>query len=99
MKVKMDDIFKRKKILKSGEVGKTYEFPTTLTMYTSEEHIKKWIEYSALDSESTFFLRQTLESNICLIQRLCDARSQLPTRESTIFGQSMKDTGGRLDSY
>ena len=35
-KVKMDQIFKRKKILKTGEAGKIYEFPTTLTLHTNE---------------------------------------------------------------
>ena len=54
----------RKKVLKSGVAGKTYEFPSTLTLHTSPELIGKWIDYSVLDSESTFFLREALESKL-----------------------------------
>ena len=56
-KVKMDSLFRRRKILKNGEEGKIYEFPTTLTLHTSDEHIKKWVQYSCLDAETTFFLK------------------------------------------
>lgn len=49
-KVKMESLFARKKILKSGVEGKIYEFPTTLTLHTSDSHIEKWIEYSCLDA-------------------------------------------------
>lgn len=30
----MEHLFRRKKILKSGFEGKTYEFPSTLTLHT-----------------------------------------------------------------
>jgi hypothetical protein len=56
-KTKMEEKFKKKRLLKNGEIGKTYEFPSLLTLHTSEEYIKDWIEYSVLDAESTFYLR------------------------------------------
>lgn len=56
----MENLFARKKVLKTGEVGKIYEFPTTLTLHTTEKYIQKWVEYSVLDAESTFFLREAL---------------------------------------
>lgn len=59
-KIKMQNIFARKKILKNGTEGKTYEFPTTLTMHTTENCLDKWVNYSVLDAESTFFLREAL---------------------------------------
>lgn len=56
-KTKMDDLFRRRKILKSGEEGASYEYPTTLTLHTNIEYLKSWVEYSVLDSEATFYLR------------------------------------------
>ncbi len=47
--------------MKNGVIGKTYEFPSLLTLHTSEEYIKNWIEYSVLDAESTFYLRLILK--------------------------------------
>lgn len=35
--------FRRKRIMKDGEIGKTYEFPSILTLHTSEDYIKDWI--------------------------------------------------------
>ena len=49
-----------KKILNNGVVGKTYEYPNLITLHTNEEFIKSWIEYSVLDAESTFYLRELL---------------------------------------
>ena len=49
-KKKMEHLFMRKKLLKSGEVGKTYEFPSVLTLHTSPEYIHDWVQYSVLDS-------------------------------------------------
>lgn len=63
-KIKMEDIFKRRKILKSGGEGVSYEYPTTLTLHTNIEYMRRWVEYSLLDSESTFFLRETLQSKL-----------------------------------
>ncbi len=60
-KTKIQDKFKRKRIMKNGETGKTYEFPSLLNLHTTEDYIKDWIEYSVLDAESTFYLRLILE--------------------------------------
>lgn len=49
-KVKMEHLFMRKKTLKSGETGKTFEFPSTLTLHTSPKYIHDWVQYSVLDS-------------------------------------------------
>jgi hypothetical protein len=56
----MDEIFKRKRVLKSGDDGISYEYPNTLTLHTNIEFLKKWIQYSVLDSESTYYLRIVL---------------------------------------
>jgi len=34
--------------------------PSILELHTSEEHIEKWIKYSTLDAEATFYLREVL---------------------------------------
>ena len=60
-KKKMDSVFGRKRTLKSGGEGITYEYPTTLTLHTNKQYIEKWINYSVLDSESTFYLKTVLE--------------------------------------
>ena len=39
----------------------SYEFPNTLTLHTNLEYLKKWIDYSVLDSESTFYLGLALK--------------------------------------
>ena len=49
-KVKMEHLFMRKKTLKSGASGKTYEFPSTLTLHTSSRYIHDWVQYAVLDS-------------------------------------------------
>lgn len=56
----MDEIFKRKRVLKSGDNGVSYEYPNILTLHTNIEYLKRWIDYSVLDSESTYYLRITL---------------------------------------
>lgn len=56
----MEDIFKRSRVLKTGGKGVSYEYPNTLTLHTNVEYLKKWIEYSVLDSEATYYLRATL---------------------------------------
>ena len=59
----MELLFGRKRVLKSGAQGITYEYPTTLTLHTNAEYLKDWVTYSVMDSESTFYLRNVLESN------------------------------------
>jgi hypothetical protein len=39
----MDELFKRKRVLKSGGDGVSYEFPNTLTLHTNVEYLKRWI--------------------------------------------------------
>lgn len=46
----MDLLFGRKRILKNGNEGITYEYPNTLTLHTNKEYLPKWINYSVLDS-------------------------------------------------
>ena len=61
-KTKMEDLFRRRRVLKSGGEGTSYEYPNTLTLHTNFEYLKQWIEYAVLDSESTFYLREALKS-------------------------------------
>ena len=56
----MNKLFSKPKILKTGVEGKTIEIPSIIEMHTQKELIEKWVNYSALDAEVTFFLRETL---------------------------------------
>lgn len=64
VKKSMTSIFGRAKILKSGGIGKTIEIPSIVEMHTNKELLPKWIEYSTLDAEATFFLREYLLSKL-----------------------------------
>lgn len=56
----MSKIFARRKILKNGELSKIYEMPEIEEIHTSPDLINKWVEYSCLDAELTYFLREVL---------------------------------------
>lgn len=60
----MRTLFGKKKQLKTGKEGKIYEFPTIVTIHTSPELINKWVEYSTMDSEVTFFLHEVLKQRL-----------------------------------
>ena len=60
IKQNMKKLFLRPKKLKNGEPGKILEIPSIIELHTNFEYIEKWINYSALDAEITFFLRETL---------------------------------------
>ena len=60
----MKQLFAKKKSLKTGETGRTYEFPTIIRMHTDPELIEKWINYSTLDSEITFFVYETFKKKL-----------------------------------
>jgi DNA polymerase I-like protein with 3'-5' exonuclease and polymerase domains len=56
----MEQLFRRRKLLKNGAEGKTSVLPTTLTLHTGPEFVGEWVEYAALDAEAAFYLRHTL---------------------------------------
>jgi DNA polymerase I len=56
----MKQIFGYYKMLKNGSVGKIVIFPEIVEMHTNPLYVKDWIEYSCLDAEITYFLRETL---------------------------------------
>lgn len=64
IKTGMSKIFQRRKRLANGELGKTIEMPSILELHTSPEFVANWISYSALDAETTFFLREVLTKEL-----------------------------------
>ena len=60
IKQNITKLFMRKRILKSGEEGKTWEVPSLIELHTSEKTVVDWVNYCTLDAELTFFLRETL---------------------------------------
>lgn len=64
IKTNMKILFAKKKYLKDGKEGKTLEFPTIIRMHTDPELVNKWIDYSCLDAEITFFAYQVLQQKL-----------------------------------
>ncbi|KAL4512005.1 hypothetical protein ABPG72_012850 [Tetrahymena utriculariae] len=64
LKTNMKQLFGKKKYLKDGKEGKTIEFPNTIRMHTDPELLEKWVHYSCLDAEITFFVFQVLKDEL-----------------------------------
>lgn len=60
VKTKLNNLFKRPRLLKTGEVGKTFEVPTIEELHTKSEEVETWVHYSIMDAESTYYLREVL---------------------------------------
>lgn len=60
IKTDMKKIFAKPKILKNGSEGKTFVYPSIIEMHTDEKLINDWVQYSTLDAEITFFLKEVL---------------------------------------
>lgn len=56
-KIDMKTLFEYKKILKTGEEGKSFVMPSIEELHTNPLFRNKWITYSVLDTECTFYLR------------------------------------------
>ena len=64
-------LFQTKRLLKSGIEGKTFIFPNIEQLHTNEETAQKWVEYSVLDAEVTFYLREALALKLCQMPIVC----------------------------
>ena len=64
VKTSMSRTFTRRKVLKNGELGKTYEMPSFVEIYTSTDLLPKMIQYAAFDADVTFFLREALVAEL-----------------------------------
>ena len=42
--------------------------PDIEEMHTDEKHVTSWVEYSTFDAEITYFLRETLAHQLCMLQ-------------------------------
>ncbi len=54
-------MFARRRILKNGKEGKTFEVPSIIELHTDLKLVKKWIDYSTFDAEITYWLYQSLK--------------------------------------
>ena len=64
VKTSMDTLFAKPKLLKSGLPGKQLVTPSTEELHTNPEYTKTWIEYSTTDAELTFYLRESLVTEL-----------------------------------
>jgi hypothetical protein len=60
-KIDMKTLFSSKKVLKTGEEGKSFIMPDLEELHTSPRYIENWIRYSVIDAESTFYLRDAFQ--------------------------------------
>lgn len=60
-KIDMKILFRNKKLLKSGEEGKSFVMPDLIELHTDQRYLKNWITYSVLDAEVTYYLRDTFQ--------------------------------------
>ena len=60
----MKKIFGKAKLKKDGTPGKTMILPPVEEIQEDPESRDKWIEYSALDAQATWFLRESLEAKL-----------------------------------
>jgi DNA polymerase-1 len=76
----MKKIFGKPKLKKDGTPGKTMILPPIEEIQTDPEQRETWIEYSALDAQATWFLRESLEAKLRGIE--CDACPVLSAKPS-----------------
>jgi len=57
-------IFGKPKLKKDGTPGKTVVLPPVQEIQVDPEQRQTWIEYSALDAQATWFLRESLEAKL-----------------------------------
>jgi DNA polymerase-1 len=56
IKVNMNKLFARPKLLKNGTESKIWEIPSIIEMHTNPSIIKNWVFYGTLDAELTYYL-------------------------------------------
>ena len=76
----MKKIFGKPKLKKDGTPGKTVILPPIDEIQVDPTQRETWIEYSALDAQATWFLRESLEAKLRGIE--CDACPVLQTKSS-----------------
>jgi hypothetical protein len=60
-KIDMKTLFQSKKILSTGEEGKTYVMPEIEELHTNSNYVENWVKYSVLDAEVTYYLRDVFQ--------------------------------------
>lgn len=60
-KIDMKTLFRNKKMLKTGEEGKSFVMPDLIELHTDLRYLNNWIIYSVLDAEVTYYLRVTFQ--------------------------------------
>jgi len=67
-KVNIKETFGFYRELKDGQQGKILMFPDIEEMHTDPAYVEKWVEYSCFDAEITYFLRETLASQLIRLE-------------------------------
>ena len=80
-KIDMKTRFQSKKILRTGEEGKSWVMPDIEELHTNPKFIEEWIVYSVLDAEVTYYLRDLMQ---ILLQSLSSATH---THKNPVFSK------------
>jgi DNA polymerase-1 len=60
-KIDMKTLFSSRKILRNGEIGKSFVMPDLEELHTNPKYINEWIKYSVIDAEATYYLRDAFQ--------------------------------------
>lgn len=60
-KVSIKELFGERKVKRDGTEGKTVELPPVHELHTDRAKLPSWIDYSALDAQATWALREALK--------------------------------------
>jgi DNA polymerase-1 len=63
-KASMEKLFAYNKVLKSGGLSKLKVMPTVHEMHTDPKYAETWVQYSVLDAELTYYLRECLVTEL-----------------------------------
>ena len=61
-------LFGTQRKLKNGGTAKVTTFPKLEEIHCDPSKINMWVEYSSFDAEITYFLRETLSSELCMLK-------------------------------
>jgi DNA polymerase-1 len=61
IKINMNKLFARPRLLKNGRESKVFEMPAISEMHTNPDIVRNWVFYGTLDAELTYFLFQSLK--------------------------------------
>jgi hypothetical protein len=70
-KIDMNTLFSSKKILATGEEGKSYIMPSIEELHSNSNYVENWVKYSVIDAEVTYYLRDMFQILLMSLSTKC----------------------------